>query len=74
MRILINVAMLLAYVTLVPVIGFFTATGVYLFSHMTYLGIRPYYLTGAVVIGGLLFLYTLFGFLLDVPIPHGVFY
>lgn len=74
MRYAINIGLLIAYVALVPVLGFFTATGIYLITHMTYLGIRPFPLVLAVTAGGLVFLYALFGYMLGVYIPHGILY
>lgn len=70
-RIAANVAFLITYVVLVPVLGFFTATGAYLFLHMTYLGVRPLRLSAAVVIGVLAVFYGIFETLLGVVIPHG---
>lgn len=74
MRYAVNIGLLIIYVVLVPVIGFFTATGVYLIVHMNYLGVRPFSLVLAVTAGGLLFLYVLFGYMLGVYIPHGLLY
>ena len=73
-RPIVSVAMIVAFAVLVPLLGFFTATGTYIFVHMTYLGVRPFSLVLAVTAGGLLFLYTFFGFILGVPVPHGLFY
>ncbi len=74
LRSAINVGLLTAYVALVPVLGFFVASAVYLFAHMTYLGIRPLYLSGLTVAGVLAFLYAVFERLLGVLVPHGMIY
>jgi len=73
-RTVVNVALIVAFAVSVPLLGFFTATGTYIFVHMTYLGVRPFSLVLAVTAGGLLFLYFFFGYILGVPIPHGLIY
>jgi putative tricarboxylic transport membrane protein len=70
----INAGIIIGFAVLVPILGFFVATGLYLIVHMTYLGIRPFSMILAVAIGGVAFLYVLFGFVLGVPIPHGLLY
>jgi hypothetical protein len=66
--------MIVAFAVLVPILGFFTATGTYVFVHMTYLGVRPFSLVLAVTAGGLIFLYFFFGYILGVPVPHGLLF
>jgi hypothetical protein len=73
-RAVVNVALIVAFAVSVPILGFYTATGAYMLVHMTYLGVRPFSLVLAVTAGGLLFLYFFFGFVLGVPIPHGLLY
>lgn len=73
-RKIINVVIIIAFAVLVPILGFFAATALYLIVHMTYLGVRPFPLVLAVAAGGVAFLYVLFGFVLGVPIPHGLIY
>ena len=73
-RSFVNVALIVAYAVSVPILGFFTATGTYAIVHMTYLGVRPFPLVFAVAAGGLIFLYFFFGFILGVPVPHGLLY
>lgn len=73
-RTLINVVLIVVYAVSVPFVGFFTATGIYIFVHMTYLGVRPFSLVLAVTVGGLIFLYLFFGFILGVPTPQGLLY
>ena len=71
-RVLISLALIVAYIVLVPVLGFFTATLVYLVAHMTYLGIRPLWKPVATTVGVLAVLYVLFEFLLRVDLPGGL--
>lgn len=73
-RSIVNVALIVAFAVSVPFLGFYTATGIYIIVHMTYLGVRPFSLVLAVTAGGLLFLYFFFGFVLGVPVPHGLLY
>lgn len=73
-RKIINIAIIVSFAVLVPILGFFAATALYLIVHMTYLGVRPFPLVLAVSAGGVAFLYVLFGFILGVPIPHGLIY
>lgn len=73
-RILISLFLLTAYVVAVPVIGFFVTTGVYLVAHMTFLGIRPFWLTLVVGVGAMAFLYMVFIGFLGIPIPQGILY
>ena len=73
-RKIINITIIVVFAVLVPIIGFFAATALYLIVHMTYLGVRPFLLVLAVTAGGVAFLYVLFGFILGVPIPHGLIY
>jgi len=74
MRSIVNVVMIVAFAVSVPILGFFTATGTYAIVHMTYLGVRPFSLVLAVAAGGLVFLYFFFGYILGVPVPHGLLY
>ncbi len=71
-RVVISVALIVAYVAAVPRLGFFSATFVYLIAHMAYLGIRPLWKPLAVTAGVLAVLYVLFEFLLRVDLPGGV--
>jgi putative tricarboxylic transport membrane protein len=73
-RSIVNVALIVAFAVSVPFLGFYTATGTYTLVHMTYLGVRPFSLVLAVAAGGLIFLYFFFGFMLGVPVPHGLLY
>ncbi|MBC8158302.1 MAG: tripartite tricarboxylate transporter TctB family protein [Alphaproteobacteria bacterium] len=73
-RIAINVGLILGFVILVPILGFFTAAGIYLVMHMTYLGIRPFWLVGVVMGGVLIAFYMMFEFFLGVLVPHGLIF
>lgn len=71
-RVLISLALIVAYIMLVPFLGFFTATLAYLIAHMLYLGIRPLWKPVATTAGVLAVLYVLFEFLLRVDLPGGI--
>ncbi|MBL6929156.1 MAG: tripartite tricarboxylate transporter TctB family protein [Rhodospirillales bacterium] len=73
-RIAINVGLILGFVILVPILGFFTAAGIYLVIHMSYLGIRPYWLVALVTGGVLIAFYMMFEFFLGVLVPHGLIF
>lgn len=73
-RAVVNVVLIVAFAVCVPLLGFFTAAGAYILVHMTYLGVRPLSLVLAVAAGGLIFLYFFFGYILGVPVPHGLLY
>lgn len=73
-RMCVFFAALTAYVLLVPVIGFYTCTAVYLVSLMTYLK-RPiklyYFIVAAVFLG---FVYLVFGQFLHIQMPRGILF
>lgn len=71
-RIATNISLIVAYIVLVSVLGFYTATGLYLCIHMYYLGIRPVWKIGAVTMGTLAVFYGLFEAFLGVLVPHGL--
>ncbi len=71
LRIAINIGLIVALVILVPILGFFTATGLFLIVSMFYLGIRPVWLILAVTAGTLAAFYGVFEAFLGVLVPHG---
>ena len=71
-RVLISIALIVGFAVLVPILGFFTATVVYLIAHMLYLGIRPWWKPVAATAGVLAVLYVLFEYLLRVDLPGGL--
>ncbi len=72
MRIGINIGLIVGLVILVPVLGFYTATGLYLCVHMFYLGIRPGWKIAVVAAGTLIAFYGVFEWFLGVLVPHGL--
>ena len=74
LRIGINIALIVILVLLVPVLGFFTATGLYLCFNMYYLGIRPVWKIAAVTAGTLTVFYGVFEAFLGVLVPHGLIF
>ncbi|MBL6945746.1 MAG: tripartite tricarboxylate transporter TctB family protein [Rhodospirillales bacterium] len=73
-RIAINVGLILGFVIVVPILGFFSAAGIYLMVHMIYLGIRPYWMVAVVTLGVLIAFYMMFEFFLGVLVPHGLIF
>jgi putative tricarboxylic transport membrane protein len=73
-RIAINIGAILGFVILVPVLGFFTAAGIFLVGHMIYLGVRPFWLVGVVTMGVLIAFYMMFEYFLGVFVPHGLIF
>ena len=73
-RIAINIGLIILLVLLVPILGFFTATGLFLCVSMFYLGIRPVWLILAVTVGTLLVFYGVFEAFLGVLVPHGLIF
>ncbi len=74
LRIAINIGLIVVLVVLVPILGFFTATGIYLCVHMFYLGIRPIWKIAAVTAGTLIVCYGVFEAFLGVLVPHGLIF
>lgn len=72
LRIAINIGLIIGLVVLISILGFYTATGLYLCIHMYYLGIRPAWKIGAVTVGTLAVFYGLFEVFLGVLVPHGL--
>ena len=71
-RIAINIALVVGFVALVPILGFYTAGAVYLCAHMFYLGIRPVWRIPVVAAGALIVFYGMFEYFLGVLVPHGM--
>jgi putative tricarboxylic transport membrane protein len=72
LRIAINIGLIIVYVILVPILGFFAATGLFLCVSMFYLGIRPAWKILAVTTGTLVVFYSVFEAFLGVLVPHGL--
>lgn len=74
LRITINIGMIIALVVLVSILGFYTATGLYLCVAMYYLGIRPAWKIAVVSAGTLIVFYGVFEAFLGVLVPHGLIF
>lgn len=73
MRTAVNIGLIIAYVIVVPHLGLFTTTGIYLTLHMLFLGIRPVGLAVAVAVGAVAVMYGFFGILLGINMPDTLF-
>lgn len=73
-RVVVTVAALIAYGFVMPVLGFFVTSALFLFGHMFYLGVRGpvWLLTPTLALLGMAWL--LFENFLGVPLPHGMIY
>lgn len=74
LRIAVNVGLVVIFLVMIPVLGFYAATGLYLCVHMFYLGIRPVWLIAAVAAGTLVVFYGVFEAFLGVLVPHGLIF
>ncbi|MFN4089120.1 MAG: tripartite tricarboxylate transporter TctB family protein [Alphaproteobacteria bacterium] len=73
-RVLVTIGLLAAYALLVPMLGFFTTSALFLVCHMLYLGIRaPVWIVG-VTVGLLVVAWVVFAWFLSVPLPRGAIY
>lgn len=68
MRSVVNIALVLTYAVLVPIVGLFASTGGYLIVHMLYLGVRPIPLVLGIAAGSVFVMYLFFGLLLGVQL------
>lgn len=74
MRIAFNLVFIIGFVSMVSILGFYTACAIYLCAHMYYLGIRPAWKIGAVTCGTLVVFYGMFEYFLGVFVPHGLIF
>ena len=70
----ISFAIILGYVLLLEVIGFYVATALFLAGYMFYLGQRSWKVMLGATAGVLAFIYLLFTQALGTPLPHGLLY
>ncbi len=63
-----------AYVLLMNVLGFYLATGLFLFVVMTYLGQKKLWIRVLVSVLVATAVYSLFHYFLKIPLPEGIFY
>lgn len=66
MKTAVNIALILGFAGLVPIVGLFTTTCGYLVAHMLFLGVRPLALVLGVSAGATAVMYGFFGYLLGV--------
>ncbi len=74
LRVIVTIGLLAGYALLVPVIGFFTASGAFLLIHMSFLGVRSPVWLISVTAGLLVVAWAVFEWFLNVPLPHGTIY
>lgn len=72
-HLIIGFGFFLAYVILVPLIGFVMASIVFVFCFIRLIGKFNYLLSGALALGIPALLWTVFAYLLTVPLPKGPF-
>lgn len=72
-HLIIGFGFFLAYATLVPLIGFVSASIVFVFCFIRLIGQFNYLLSGALALGIPALLWTVFAYLLTVPLPKGPF-
>jgi putative tricarboxylic transport membrane protein len=72
-HLIIGFGFFLAYVILVPLIGFVMASIVFVFCFIRLIGQFNYWLSGALALGIPALLWTVFAYLLTVPLPKGPF-
>ena len=74
LRVLVTVGFLIAYGLLLPVLGFFVSTALFLTVQMVFLGVyAPLWIAGTTV-AMLAVSWAVFEMLLGVPLPHGWLY
>ena len=71
---IVGYAFIAAYAILIPIIGFFTSTGIFMLAMMFYLGYRKWHVMILVTAGIELGIYVLFVEQLMVRIPHGILF
>ncbi|MBV1757642.1 MAG: tripartite tricarboxylate transporter TctB family protein [Dethiosulfatibacter sp.] len=71
---LICIIFMTAYVILIPTIGFFVSSMVFLFAFIYYLGYRKPFKILAIIIGMEVFIYYLFVVVLNTRLPKGMFF
>lgn len=70
-RFAVPIALLVAYVALLPIFGFVLDTVAFLVVMMRYSGVESYLRSGALAVGLGLALYYVFGEFLHIPFPEG---
>lgn len=73
LKIAFNIALITALIFAVSTAGLYVSTGLYLFSHMIFLGIRPLWLAFACALGGTAVIYVFSGLRSASPFPMSRF-
>lgn len=73
-RVYITMAILVAYVALLGVLGFIIATSVMLFIFIQWFAKKTKIMTAVISVGATMVIYCIFRFVLDVPVNFGLFY
>lgn len=73
-RVIVTIGLLAAYAALVPVLGFFATSAIFLIVHMVFLGVRKPVWLACVTVGLLAVAWGVFEWFLNVPLPHGSIY
>lgn len=74
LRVVVTIVLLGIYALLVPILGFFTASALFLIVHMIFLGVRKPVWLATVTVGLLAVAWGVFEWFLNVPLPHGSIY
>jgi hypothetical protein len=69
-----NAFIIIAFGVAVMNVGFYPAASCYLFVHMAWLGVRPWWLVVLVTAGAVGFIALLFDFALGVPVPRSALF
>lgn len=73
-RVVVTIGFLVAYGLLMPVLGFFVTSAMFLLTHMYYLGVRGPLWLGVPLLSLLGVAWLLFENFLGVPLPHGMLF
>lgn len=73
-RATITLIIAIAYVFLMNVLGFYLSTIIFLFVVMTFLGQKKLWIRVLVTLAVATAVYSLFHYLLKIPLPEGIFY
>jgi putative tricarboxylic transport membrane protein len=68
------IAMIIVYMVLINVLGFFSATAIYLIGFMNFMRVSSWKIKIPVTLGFLLFIFVLFVYQLNVVLPRGFLY
>jgi len=72
-RVVIFLTMIILYIFLIDVLGYFLLTPIFVFLSLFYLKAVKLYNAIFISVGSTLFVYALFNVFLNIPLPKGVF-